>query len=200
MAGIIMDESRHDPSRGFVAGYELETLLGFGLAGVAANMSPGAWGREYAEDIEMYRNTACMWIVGEDMPQEKNGVTLHPTEKDQHGLPVSVVHFEDHANDAAMRNHAFKAGRAVYEAVGASKVYERMPFASTHNMGTCRMSAKPSDGVCDPSGRTHDIANLYISDGSQFTTGAAENPTLTIVGLAIRQAETIADRLSKGES
>ena len=42
------------------------------------------------------------------------------------------------------------------------------------------------------------IANLFISDGSQFTTGAAENPTLTIVSLAIRQAEHIAKEMAKG--
>ena len=47
-------------------------------------------------------------------------------------------------------------------------------------------------------GRTHDIENLYISDGSQFTTGAAENPTLTIVALAIRQADHIAGELANG--
>jgi len=199
MAGIILDEAGHDPNRGFAAGYLLQTLPGFGLAGVVANMSPGAWGREYARDIEQYRNVACMWIVGEDMPQEKNGVTLHGSEKDQYGLPIPVVNFEDHANDAAMRNHAYKAGRAVYEAGGATKVYERLPFASTHNLGTCRMAANPRDGVVDASGRAHDVANLYISDGSQFTTGATENPTLTIVALAIRQAGIIGDRMAKGE-
>ena len=199
MAGIIMDESRFDPARGFVGGYELETLPGFGLAGVAANMKPGGWGREYAEDIEQYRNTACMWIVGEDMPQETNGVTLHPTEKDQHGLPVPIVHFKDHSNDIAMRNHAFKAGGDVYRAAGATKVYERGPFSSTHNLGTCRMSERPQDGVCNKFGQTHDIPNLFISDGSQFTTGAAENPTLPIVALAIRQAEYLAEQLRRGE-
>ena len=129
-----------------------------------------------------------MWIVGEDMPQAANGVTLHPTEKDQYGLPIPIVHFKDHPNDIAMRNHAFRTGGDVYRAAGALQVYERGPFSSTHNMGTCRQSAKPADGVCNQFGQTHDIPNLFISDGSQFTTGAAENPTLTIVALAIRQA------------
>ncbi len=46
-------------------------------------------------------------------------------------------------------------------------------------------------------GPAHVVANLFISDGSQFTTGSAENPTLTIVTLAIRQADYIADQLSK---
>jgi choline dehydrogenase-like flavoprotein len=53
------------------------------------------------------------------------------------------------------------------------------------------MSANARDGVVNGNGQSHDIPNLFISDGSQFTTGAAENPTLTIVALAIRQAEYI---------
>jgi choline dehydrogenase-like flavoprotein len=57
------------------------------------------------------------------------------------------------------------------------------------------MSEKPRDGVVNKNGQTHDIANLFISDGSQFTTGGAENPTLTIVSLAIRQAEFIANQM-----
>jgi choline dehydrogenase-like flavoprotein len=59
------------------------------------------------------------------------------------------------------------------------------------------MSAKASEGVCNGFGQTHDIKNLFISDGSQFTTGAAENPTLTIVTLAIRQADYIAEQMAK---
>ena len=199
MAGIIKDESRHDPSRGFAGGYEIETLPGFGLSGVAANTIPGAWGREYAAIIEKYDHFAGMWLVGEDLPQLGNGVSLHATERDQHGLPVPVVHFKDHLNDIAMRNHAYKAGTAVYQALGASQVFELPPFPSTHNMGTCRQSANSRDGVCNSYGQTHDVANLFISDGSQFTSGGAENPTLTIVALAIRQAEFLADQLNKKE-
>ncbi|MGZ6194684.1 MAG: GMC oxidoreductase, partial [Candidatus Binataceae bacterium] len=48
------------------------------------------------------------------------------------------------------------------------------------------------DGVCNQWGQTHDVKNLFISDGSQFTTSGGENPTLTIVTLAIRQADRIA--------
>ncbi len=58
------------------------------------------------------------------------------------------------------------------------------------------MSAKEDDGVCNRYGQSHEVANLFISDGSQFTSSAAENPTLTIVSLAIRQAEYIAEQLS----
>jgi choline dehydrogenase-like flavoprotein len=199
MAGIIKDESYHKPERGFVAGYELETLPAFGFPGFAAYAKPGGWGRAYARDIEAYRFAAGLWIVGEDMPQEKNRITLDGTMKDRHGLPVAHVHHEDHVNDKAMREHAWKQSEAIYSAVGARKVYTRGPFSSTHNLGTCRQSAKPADGVCNAFGQTHDVENLFISDGSQFTSSAAENPTLTIVALAIRQADHIAQLMGKNE-
>ena len=197
MAGIMQDEARHDPSRGFVGGYELETLS-LGLPFMAAFLDPGGWGREFTTALDSYENMAGMWIVGEDMPQETNRVTLNHDVTDQHGLPVANVNFSDHPNDVAMRNHAYKQGMGIYEALGATRVLPTPPYPSTHNLGTNRMSANARDGVVNGHGQTHDIANLFVSDGSQFTTGAAENPTLTIVALAIRQADFIAGELSRG--
>jgi choline dehydrogenase-like flavoprotein len=197
MAGIVQDESRHDPSRGFVGGYELETLS-LGLPFMAAFLDPGAWGSEFARQMETYRNMAGLWIVGEDMPQEQNRITLSDTAVDQHGMPVADVFFTDHPNDVAMREHAFRQGEAIYAAAGASESFRVPPYPSTHNLGTNRMSAKAKDGVVDRWGKAHDHPNLFVSDGSVFTTGAAENPTLTIVALAIRQAEHIASEMSAG--
>jgi choline dehydrogenase-like flavoprotein len=197
MAGIIQDEAKHDTARGFAGGYELETLA-LGLPFMAAFLNPGEWGRPFADAMASYDRMAGMWIVGEDMPQEQNRVSLHATEKDQFGLPVPNVAFSDHPNDEAMRNHAYKQGSAIYEAVGAKKVYLTPPYPSTHNLGTNRMSENARDGVVNKWGQTHDIKNLFVSDGSVFTTGAAENPTLTIVALAIRQADHIASEMSKG--
>jgi len=196
MAGIIMDEGKHNPKRGFVGGYEMETLS-LGLPFMAAFLDPGAWGREFTTALDSYDHMAGMWLVGEDLPQEKNAVTLHPKEKDKFGLPVPNVHFDDHENDTAMRNHAYKQGAAVYDAVGATRTFPTPPYPSTHNLGTNRMSAKARDGVVNKWGQTHDIKNLFVSDGSQFTTGAAENPTLTIVALAMRQADRIAREMKK---
>jgi choline dehydrogenase-like flavoprotein len=197
MAGIITDESGHDPSRGFVGGYEMETLS-LGLPFMAAFLDPGAWGRSFTRKMDQYEHMAGMWLVGEDMPQSSNAVALHPTAKDPYGLAVPNVHFDDHVNDVAMREHAFRQGRAVYEAAGAVEVYEVPPYPSTHNLGTNRMSARPEDGVVNGFGQAHDIDNLFVSDGSVFTTGAAENPTLTIVAMALRQADYMAEQMGQG--
>ncbi|MER9731723.1 GMC family oxidoreductase [Mesorhizobium sp. M0217] len=195
MAGIIRDEARHDPSRGFVGGYEFETLS-LGLPFMAAFLNPGGWGRSFTTALDHYDHMAGLWIVGEDMPRAENRVTLHKDEKDAHGMPIADVHFDDHPNDTAMRNHAYKQATALYDAVGATRSFPTPPYPSTHNLGTNRMSEKAEDGVVNKHGQAHDIKNLFVSDGSQFTTGAAENPTLTIVSLAIRQAEYIASQMS----
>jgi choline dehydrogenase-like flavoprotein len=198
MAGIVRDEAPHNPARGFAGGYELETLS-LGLPFYAAFLNPGGWGRSFASSLDEYANTAGLWIVGEDMPQETNRITLDPKVKDKNGMPVASVHYDDHANDLAMRAHAYKQGSAIYEAVGAIRTFPTPPYPSTHNMGTNRMSEKPRDGVVNKFGQAHDVANLFVSDGSQFTTGAACNPTLTIVALAIRQADHIAGRMARNE-
>jgi choline dehydrogenase-like flavoprotein len=95
------------------------------------------------------------------------------------------------------RDHAYARGKAIYEAVGAVRSFPTTPYPSTHNLGTNRMSENARDGVVNKNGQTHDIKNLFVSDGSQFTTGAAENPTLTIVALATRQADFIAAEMGK---
>jgi choline dehydrogenase-like flavoprotein len=197
MAGIIADEAKHDTARGFAGGYYLETLS-LGVPFYASFVEPGAWGRDFTRLMDGYERTAGLWIVGEDMPQESNRITLNPDVKDDHGLPVPDVHFDDHPNDVAMREHGYAAADRIYSSVGALSVHHTPPYPSTHNLGTCRMSERPEDGVVDRWGRAHDVPNLFVSDGSVMTTGGAANPTLTIVALAIRQADHIAEELKAG--
>ena len=198
MAGIVRDEARHDPKRGFVGGYEMETIS-LGVPFMAAFVNPGGWGRSFTSIMDDYSNIAGMWLIGEDMPRDSNRITLDPHLKDANGLPVASVHYDDHDNDLAMRSHAYQQGSAVYDAVGAVRTIPTPPYPSTHNMGTNRMSASAQDGVVNRFGQTHDIKNLFVSDGSQFTSGAACNPTLTIVALAIRQADTMAGMMQRRE-
>jgi choline dehydrogenase-like flavoprotein len=86
----------------------------------------------------------------------------------------------------------------IYGSMGAEEIWNLPAYPASHNMGTNRMSEKAKDGVVNKWGQTHDIKNLFVSDGSQFTTSASCNPTLTIVALAVRQAEYLADQLKKG--
>jgi len=194
-AGLVEDEAIHEPKRGFAGGYFVE-LVNFDVGSLPLAALPYGWGRDYASIMDDYRNMAGFMIVGEDMPRASNRITLSDV-KDTHGFPVANLHVDEHANDLALRAHGQKQSRRIMEAAGAKRVVqsEGSPFA-THNLGTARMSADPREGVTNAHGQTHDIRNLFISDGSVFSTSGAANPTLTIVALALRQAEYIERELA----
>ncbi len=196
LAGIIEDETKHDPSRGFAGGYHLE-LAALDLPSIAISGFPATmWGRDLAFFMDHYDRMAGMLINGEDLPRSTNRITLNPKVKDAFGLPVANVHVDEHANDTAMRTHAQQQGVKLYESLNALRTATSRQTPATHNMCTARMSKDPRDGVTNAYGRAHDVPNLFISDGSALSTPGSANPTLTIVALALRQAEHIAREMN----
>jgi choline dehydrogenase-like flavoprotein len=194
-AGVIRDEVKHDTTRGFAGGYQFHTL-NVGPEEVAGMIDANGWGKQYAASLRKYRNIAGLTMNGEDPPQQSNRITLHPTEKDRFGMPIAVVNYRLHPNSVAMRAYARTRADALYRSLGATNVLFSTTFGATHNMGTARMGTRPATSVCNPLGQTHDIGNLFISDGSQFVTSSSANPTLTIIALALRQARYLAQTLA----
>jgi choline dehydrogenase-like flavoprotein len=70
---------------------------------------------------------------------------------------------------------------------------------TAHHMGTTRMAEDPAQGVVDPQGKVHGIANLHIAGSSVFPTGGWAFPTFTIVALSMRLAEQLRVLLSACE-
>ena len=165
--------------------------VGVGIPFLAAVFKPQGWGRDFTRFIDNYSHLSGVWLNGEDLPCAENRISLHATEKDQHGLPIPNVHVDEHENEAAMRKHFDLQAENILRAAGATDVMHGVPLPASHNMGTCRMTSSPDTGVTDRWGCSHEIPNLFISDGSLFPTSTAENPTLTIVALALRQAQRI---------
>lgn len=196
-SGIILDEQYHQPDRDFAGGYIIETS-----ASHPASISEtvGGWGRVHTSVMEKYDNLAATFVTGEDPPQASNRITLHPTEKDENGLAVPVIDYALHANTTLMQQHANQTSSDIFESLGGEVVskIEGIGFGC-HNMGVARMSDQPDDGVTNRWGQVHNVPNLFVSDGSVFTSSAAANPTLTIVALAIRQADHLAERMSRRE-
>ena len=198
-AGIVKDEMRHDPKRGFAGGILMLTVP-FAPEIFANLLRPGDWGKELAGTLENYDHLAAMLLHGEDLPQSTNRVTLHAKQKDAYGLPVPVVHYQEHANTSRMKAYALEKGKAVYQALKATKVHVMQDvFPATHNMGTARMGLDPQTSVCNRWGQTHDIPNLFVSDGSLFPTVGCENPTLTIVALMLRQADYLSKLMQENK-
>ena len=71
--------------------------------------------------------------------------------------------------------------------------------ATNHEIGGCRMGSRFAHFILDATCRAHDVPNLYVVDASVFPSSSEKNPTLTIMALASRAADFIADRLQKRE-
>ena len=90
------------------------------------------------------------------------------------------------------------------EASGAKNVRtfaleDRVPGYSIHEMGTARMGSDPKQSVLNQFQQSHDVKNLFVMDAAGFPSGGCQNPTLTIMALAVRAAGHIAGRLGRGE-
>ena len=73
------------------------------------------------------------------------------------------------------------------QAAGAQEVVQEPRYA--HLVGGARMGPDPRTSVVDGFGRTHDIPNLFVCDGSILPTQGSANPGLTIQALAARTAD-----------
>lgn len=133
----------------------------------------------------------------EQQPNSQSRVFLGD-KLDPLGMPEVVVDWqllpEDKRNAATtLRLLATEIGRTGFGRLRAS-MREDGPWPADftengHHMGTTRMHKDPSLGVVDENCRVHGVANLYVAGGSVFPTGSANNPTLTIVALALRLAD-----------
>ena len=125
-------------------------------------------------------------FLGEILPWEDNRVEL-AAEKDQHGLPVARVTFNLHDNDKKLIEFGKNKVMEIMAAAGAKQVVQESRFA--HLVGGARMGSDPSTSVVDKFGRTDDIPNLFVCDGSILPTQGSANPGLTIQALAARTAD-----------
>jgi choline dehydrogenase-like flavoprotein len=128
-------------------------------------------------------------VVPEDLPEETNVVSLHPSLTDSDGLPAAKVQYRVSDNTRKIVDFNLARTLEAHAAAGAKKSWiAGRDFMTGHNTGTAKMGDDPATSVVDRFGRTHDVPNLYIIDASVFTTSTGVNPTATICALAKRTA------------
>jgi choline dehydrogenase-like flavoprotein len=130
-------------------------------------------------------------MQAEDAPQPTNRVDLDPAVRDLDGLPVARITYKNHPFELSARDHYAPKLLDIVGAGGGKwgilAPIDQVP-SSAHIMGTLRFGVDPQKSVCDPTGRFHDLGNLYAADGALFPTSSGYNPTLTIATLATRVA------------
>ena len=184
-----------NPKNDFARGFAIQTVgplpQAFGKQMLAAKQ---AWGWGLRRELMDYNHWAAFGLLGEILPWNDNCVTISD-DKDRFGLPVAHVTFNLHDNDKKLIKAARKKTEEVMRAAGATEVVQEARYA--HLVGACRMGSDPRTSVVDKFGRTHDIANLFVCDGSVFPTQGSANPGLTIQALAARTADYL---ISEGDS
>ncbi|MEK6396728.1 MAG: GMC family oxidoreductase [Terriglobus sp.] len=181
-----------DPKRDFARGFAVQTVgplpIAFAKQMAAAK---GVWGWGLRRTMMDYNHWSALGLLGEILPWEENRVELATCadQKDRFGLPVAKVSFRLHENDKRMIEFGKNKVMEIMRAAGAVEVVQESRYA--HLVGAARMGATPHGSVCDKFGRTWDVNNLFVMDGSVMPTQGSANPGLTIQALAARTADYI---------
>jgi choline dehydrogenase-like flavoprotein len=193
---VTFDFYNTDPDRGFARGYKLSAAGGATPVDFA-NLEPSLWGSELKRHAELYRFYHGMTAIAEALPDDNNTITIDPVAKDKFGVPVARMKHRKSERDAKVIEHEVATMRMILEAAGAKKFYVRKA-RSGHLMGTTRMGNDPRTSVANSWGQCHDVENLFLATSGLFVTGAAVNPTLTIVALANRTSDYIIAKAKRG--
>jgi choline dehydrogenase-like flavoprotein len=180
-----------DPDRGFARGFSIQTVRPQPIAWAEHVLADGHWGRSMREYMRDYNHWFTLGVLNELLPQPDNRITL-ADEKDGRGMPVARMDYSQCDNDRANIAYSKRVLERIWEAAGAQDTLTIDRYA--HLVGGCRMGTSPDDSVIDSDHRVWGIPNLFIADGSVMPTQGSANPALTIMALASRLADRLADK------
>jgi choline dehydrogenase-like flavoprotein len=201
---ILHDFYDADPKRGFYGGGGIDGRINPQPALWA--MSTGGdlprWGTELKARLEAFPRSMVSTGHTTSLPVETNSVSIDPNLKDAWGIPAIRVTYRDHPDDLAFARFLQDRQVEIMQAAGAQKVWRdqvQENESGVHLLGTCRMGNDPASSVIDKYHRTHDVANLFLCDGSSFVTSGRGQPTMTIQALAFRAADHIGQFARRNE-
>ena len=143
-----------------------------------------------------------MTTMGEVLPRYENHVTIDRDRKDAWGIPVLNISQSYGENERAMARDSVETAEELCRKSGFEVLarHDRMvpPGESIHELGACRMGENPKTSVLNQFQQSHDVKNLFVMDGASFVSGGVQNPTLTMVALALRSCEYLAGQMRRG--
>jgi choline dehydrogenase-like flavoprotein len=205
---VYMPRFNHRPAR------KRDYLRGFGVQfwGTGSlDDTPSAAGR-YVPGFgasfkrEMKRRVPAwfeMHPFGEVLPYADNRITVDPARTDRYGVPLLRIDYHTRENERKMVEHMCDAVEELVQAAGGVLVgYRRgdtdLSGSAIHEHGTCRMGADPRRSALTAFNQMHEVKNLFVVDGSAFPTATEKNPTLTILALAWRATDYLAEEMRRG--
>ncbi len=164
--------------------------------------SIGGFGDGYKRRVrELQPSMFQIGVWGKVLHRPDNRVMVDPNKTDAHGIPIPVVQFTWGENDVKVFNDMRESVLEILEACGTELMLQggnRPGGFSSHEVGTVRMGTDAKTSVLNSYCQSHEIKNLFVVDGSCFTTFPEKNPTLTIAAIAVRSARYIAEQRRMG--
>jgi choline dehydrogenase-like flavoprotein len=186
---------------GFLRGYGMQGGWG---DGVAFNWGAPGFGAAYKDALHAGVTRMNIGGFGECLPRWENHVEIDRGVADAYGIPVLRIHMTWSENERAMIPDMAIAAAEMLEAAGAKHIEpwtapDRMPGMGIHETGIARMGNDPRTSVLNEFQQAHDVANLFVMDASGFPSSGCQNPTLTIMALAVRSCDFLLDRARRGD-
>jgi choline dehydrogenase-like flavoprotein len=191
-----------DKQAKFLRGYGFEGESGTRMFPDSAQ-APG-FGASYKKAVRDYAGaTVGMGAFGEVLARYENHVAIDPDVKDRWGIPVLRFNIEFGDNEKRMAEDMADTAKEMFEEAGIEVVDVNRKILtegwSIHELGTARMGTDPKTSVLNQYQQSHDVKNLFVVDGSSHVSASCQNPTWTIMALAWRSCEHLAEQLRKGE-
>ena len=181
---------------GFQGGAHRETWqrgiaqTGFGAEFKKATSQPGPWHFSFNG-------------YGECLPNHNNFVELDKEVVDAWGIPVLKIHCAWGENEHALRKDMSLSAAEMLAAAGAHDIEpfvdDTPPGFSIHEMGTARMGRDAKTSVLNSYNQSHDVKNLFITDGGAMVSSSCVNPSLTYMALTARACDHAVEQMKKGE-
>jgi len=185
-------------SKKFVRGYGFQ-----GGGATSFNFNAPGFGQAYKDKLKEGATSVRLVGFGECLPYFENFVEIDKNTVDIYGIPALRISMSWGENEKAMIPDMAESATEMMEAAGAKNIEpfsvpDRVPGYGIHEVGVARMGADPKTSVLNQYQQTHDVKNLFVMDGSGFASSACQNPTLTIMALAVRSSDYLMDALKKG--
>jgi choline dehydrogenase-like flavoprotein len=197
---------------GFARGYHIEFGGGRRMPTMTNpapdNLTGGSYGKKFKEDARRYYGSYVGFAGrGEMKPNDDSFSELDPNKKDKWGIPVLRFHWKWSEHETRQAAHMQRTFVDIIEGMGG-KVMGKPEFDGAkaimaggtiiHEVGTTCMGDNPGNSVLNQWCQSWEVKNLFVTDGGPFASNADKNPTLSIMALAWRSSEYLAEELRKG--
>jgi choline dehydrogenase-like flavoprotein len=205
---------KYDRKNDFPRGYHIELWGGRDMPGVGMfdglchdEEGYGAQLKQRARQV--YGTTVGFSGRGEMIPNAETYCELDPNKVDQWGIPVLRFHFKWTEYELRQAKDMQETFKSIVEMMGGTyktktRIDGQYPFGILaggkiiHEVGTARMGADAKTSVLNGYCQTHDVKNVFVTDGAPLVTNPDKNPTLTIMALSWRASEYLLEEAKKG--